>query len=467
MSLFPLASFSDRVAIIDGDNGNVTTYAQLLRELEQVLELKDFPKPLIFHFLQNRVDDVIAYVGAINAGFVVCLLDSNMPEKFKRQLVELYCPHYVFDASLQTQWKGFKRIKSIGTLSIFQQLDAKNSPSLNPKLQLLLATSGTTGNPKLIRLSKENLLSNAHSINKYLQITHSERAIASLPFHYSYGLSVLNTHLLAGASVVVTQSSVAQKPFWDIINSFQCTSLAGVPYTYKLMDRLGIDKLEIPSLHTLTQAGGKLESELVKKFHAYMRRRNGQFFVMYGQTEATARIAYLPPKYLPEKAAAIGVAIPNGKLQIFENDDEVTTPKKIGELVYQGPNVMLGYSNSPSDLSKGDELQGKLHTGDLGYFDEEGIFYVTGRLKRISKVYGLRINLDDLETSLANFGNIAVTTTDSEIFIFVENGSPEICEKCIQQTSELYQLHPSTFKCKSVSKIPRTSSGKIDYQQLS
>lgn len=452
-------------ALIDSDEARTISYGELLYSSQKIQALAPQEKTLIFLFSRNRPDEIAAYIGGLNAGHTIGLFDGTMPAAFKQQLVKLYYPHYVLDHAAEQE--GYEQIASPwNSLKAYRLINPRQAPRLHPHLQLLLATSGTTGNPKLIRLSQANLISNARSIIQYLKINPKERACASLPFHYSYGLSVLHSHLLAGASIVLTQSSAAQQPFWNAMQSYACTSLAGVPYTYRLMDRLGFEKIDLPALKTLTQAGGKLESSLVLKYHDMMRRRGGSFLVMYGQTEATARIAYLPPKHLPKKSEAIGIAIPGGKLQLYLEGHEITAPNQIGELVYHGPNVMLGYASSAEDLLKDDEMKGWLPTGDLGYFDAEGIYFITGRIKRISKVYGLRINLDDVETALSRFGIAAATTTDVQICIFLEHGSPELCEKCIRHLADLYGLHPSTFRCLALSLLPRTSSGKINYQQL-
>lgn len=436
MTLFPLESFKERICLIDGDNNRFLTYSDVKSLSEKSSGFLRKEKSLIFLFCRNLVDDVIAYIGAINAGHVVCLLDAEMSQVFKDELISLYKPCYVID-------NGVCRETFNETLT------------LHPDLQLLLTTSGTTGNPKLIRLSKKNILSNATSIVEYLNITANERAIASLPFHYSYGLSVLHSHLLAGACLVLTKSSVVQENFWEIFKKYDCTSIAGVPYLYKLLDRIGFEKMDLPHLKTMTVAGGALEKSLILKYDEIMKKKGGQFFTMYGQTEATARIAYLPPIKLPTKAGAIGIAIPKGFLSLLD-----------GELVYEGPNVMLGYATKPSDLAKGDELHGKLFTGDLGYFDEDHIFYLTGRLKRISKVYGLRINLDDIEKELNQFGTIAVTSKDNMIDLFFEPSASGIEEKCVQYLCSLYKLHPNTFSTHLIESLPRTSSGKIDYGKL-
>lgn len=362
MDLFPLEHFGNQPALIDGDSGTALSYLDLKRESEKIYALLPTKKSLVFLFCQNRLEELVAYVGLIQAGAAVCLLEAGMPSSFKEPLIERYEPDFIIESSPFAP-KNYAAIESPYPTLTFLKREAETA-ALHPDLQLLLTTSGTTGNPKLIRLSRQNLVSNARSIIDYLAITSNERAIASLPIHYSYGLSVLHSHLLAGASVVLTQSSPAQGPFWEILNQTGCTSLAGVPFTYHLMDKIGFERLPLPTLKTLTQAGGALEPELIIKFHNVMQKRGGLFYVMYGQTEATARIAYLPPALLPEKAGAIGRAIPGGKLRLVEE-----------ELVYEGPNVMMGYAENRDDLMKGDELNGVLYTGDLGRVDADGLFF--------------------------------------------------------------------------------------------
>ncbi len=456
MTLFPLELFNAHICLVDGDKNRQLTYGDVKTESEKIASLLRKEKSLIFLFCQNLMEDVIAYIGAMNAGHVVCLLDSEMPDAFRFKLIEIYKPLYLIENGepKQKSQQGYLSIFS-DLISIEQLEKFEETPKLHDKLKLLLTTSGTTGNPKLIRLSNDNLISNAKSIIEYLKITSNERAIASLPFHYSYGLSVLHTHLLAGASIVLTKSSVVQDNFWEHVRKFKCTSFAGVPYLYKLMDRVGFDKMDLPDLKNMTQAGGALDKPLILKFHEIMKKKGGHFFTMYGQTEATARISYLPPSMLPKKAGSIGIAIPQGVLSLVQ-----------GELVYEGPNVMLGYAREPSDLAKGDELKGKLFTGDLGYFDEDHIFYLSGRLKRISKVYGLRINLDDIEKELNQFGAVAVTSVDNQIDIFIEQNELDISEKCVEHLSVLYKLNRGAFKTHVLTSLPRTSSGKVDYAKL-
>ncbi|RYI97112.1 MAG: AMP-dependent synthetase, partial [Actinomycetales bacterium] len=218
---------------------------------------------------------------------------------------------------------------------------AAPAPVLHPDLRLLLSTSGSTGSPKLVRLSRENLTSNAHAIADYLDLHGDDRAITSLPLHYCYGLSVLHSHLVRGAGVVLTDLSVVDECFWDLCRRARVTTLSGVPYTFELLHRSGFAEREPGSLRRVTQAGGRLRPEAVREYADTCATRGIDFFVMYGQTEATARMAYLPPALAAAHPDAAGIAIPGGHLRIDSVPDQ---PADVGEVVYSGPNVMLGYA---------------------------------------------------------------------------------------------------------------------------
>ncbi|HEY8584414.1 MAG TPA: AMP-binding protein [Capillimicrobium sp.] len=314
---------------------------------------------------------------------------------------------------------------------------------LHPDLRLLLSTSGSTGSPKLVRLTARNVLANAESIAAYLGLTPAERAIASLPIPYSYGLSVLTSHLRAGASVAFTPHSVIRPEFWDDARRLEATSFAGVPYSYAMLERIGMRDMRLPALRTMTQAGGRLDPEIALR-HAEQRR----FFVMYGQTEATARIAYVPPERLREKAGSIGIAIPGGALRVGEGD----------ELVYSGPNVMMGYATQRADLARGDELHGVLPTGDLGAVDADGFFSVTGRLKRIAKVFGQRVNLDEVEAAVD--GPAGAVAAEDAIDVYAERGADA------RTLARRFRVPPRAIRVHEVEALPVKASGKVDYAAL-
>jgi acyl-CoA synthetase (AMP-forming)/AMP-acid ligase II len=323
-------------------------------------------------------------------------------------------------------------------------------------LALLLTTSGSTGSPKLVRLSYANLLSNALSIAEYLSINENERPITTLPMHYSFGLSVINSHLLKGATLLLTDKSLMEKDFWSLLKKEQATSLSGVPYTYEMLKRLRFFRMDLPSLRTLTQAGGKLNIELTKEFAEYAQNADKRFFVMYGQTEATARMSYLPYEQSLSKSGSIGIAIPGGAFTLLEES---------GELIYQGQNVSLGYAESAEDLAKGDENKGILYTGDLAKRDNDGYYYIIGRKKRFIKLFGNRINLDETESVLkTRYVDCACVGTDDKMIVYTTEQGKEAEIK--QFISAQLHLNPNAFEVRPIDAIPKNSSGKTIYSEL-
>jgi len=338
-------------------------------------------------------------------------------------------------------------------------------PDCNADLAVLLSTSGSTGSAKLVRLSHSNLLANAESIAYYLAIKSSDRAVTSLPLHYSYGLSILHSHLVSGASLAVTDESLMRKPFWDFLRDSGTTSFAGVPSMYDWLRRLKVEDMDLPSLHTLTQAGGRLSPAMVEWFAGVAKRKGWRFFVMYGQTEATARMAYLPPRMAATKPGAIGVAIPHGRLTLVDESGNSVPAGTPGELVYEGPNVMMGYAESIGDLARGDDLHGRLVTGDIATCDDEGIYTIVGRKSRFLKIFGNRVALDDIEEFLDDHGIAALATGRDDCLVLVAT-SADIAWQARDAVLKRYGFHHSAVKSFVGSELPRTSTGKIRYGEL-
>ncbi|BEL10201.1 AMP-binding protein [Actinoplanes sichuanensis] len=319
---------------------------------------------------------------------------------------------------------------------------------VHPDLALLLTTSGSTGDPKLVRLSRAAVLANAGQVADSLGVTGEDVAITTLPLFYSYGLSVLHSHLLRGATVVLERTGIMQKDFWAAIDEHRVTSLAFVPSQYEMLRRLRFDPARYPSVRTLTQAGGRLRTDLVTDFAARMDAVGGRMFVMYGQTEAGPRMACLPPERLGDKLGSAGRAMPGGAFTI--EDDEV---------VYKGPNVMMGYAETAADLSRGDDLAGVLRTGDLGHLDEDGFLFITGRLKRMAKVFGVRINLDDVERHFP----VAAVAGDDKLHVFTLDGDVRALRSKI---AEWLGTHFTGVDVRTISSLPLLPNGKTDYRAL-
>ncbi|WP_126428708.1 AMP-binding protein [Brevibacillus marinus] len=436
---------SKAVLLIDADKNKMLTFKDVQEKVTEAVHLLlsySEEKSLGIMYCDNSAETIIAYLAALQKRDAVLLLNASLHEELKEQFVRTFRPRWVFSEGR------------------FWKLNESENSKIYPDLALLLSTSGTTGSTKLVRLSYENLQANAESIAQFLQIDENERPITSLPMAYSYGLSVINSHLLKKATLVLTNQGVLSKAFWDSVHKYSVTSFAGVPYTYKMLHRLKFDRMTLPSLRSYTQAGGRLSLELVDYFLEVAQKNNYKFYVMYGQTEATARISYIPYERLPDKKGSIGIPIPGGRLSL---------DRETSELIYEGKNVMLGYAYNREDLAKGDELRGVLRTGDLAEVDEEGYYTIVGRLKRFAKLFGLRVNLDDIEKMLEQSFSlpIACVGDDEQMHIFVEGEQDSsLALKIQERIQKLYKLHPSAFKVCFLQQFPTLLNGKIDYGRL-
>jgi acyl-coenzyme A synthetase/AMP-(fatty) acid ligase len=456
-------SFKDRTALIDGPTGEPWTYQRLCDEVRlRQKALQTSKKALVFHFCANIPTAVAWYLAAIDAGQTIGLFPGNLAPALRERILEAFHPEFV----LLPESPGTNFIPGSLPGLWRQAREIEDYPGIRDGLGLLLSTSGSTGSPKLVRLSRHSVEANAHSIQQALELTAEDRPIAHLPLSYSYGLSVVNSHLLIGATIVLTGDSLIAPAFWRAVSEHRVTSFSGVPYTYQMLRRLDLDKLPAQSVVTMTQAGGKLDDKTILWFHDKLVARGGRFWVMYGQTEAVARIAILPPSKLPEMIGWAGKAIPRGSLSI-QTDDGTTTQAGInGELVYRGPNVMWGYAFTRPDLAKGDELQGILATGDRARLNEDGYVYILGRSKRDMKLFGLRINMDDLESLLKPHGPTAVVNGPDRLIVYCEFGDDTELRHLKREMCLQLKLHSSGLEFRRIDKLPTTSSGKIDYSQL-
>jgi acyl-CoA synthetase (AMP-forming)/AMP-acid ligase II len=414
----------DHPALIEAESGRVLTYAELSARLPAGASTA---KRLVLHRLEPRIESVVAYLADLAAGHAVVVGD-------RRSEPALSAAYFSSD----------KR------------------PALHRDLSLLLTTSGSTGSAKVVRLSALNVESNAAAIAESLSIDRSDRAVTSLPLSYSYGLSVLHSHLWAGASVVLSEASVVQPDFWQVIGRWSVTSLAGVPYTYQVLSRLGALVEGSPSLSVMTQAGGRLAPGLVARFHETMAVRGGRFHVMYGQTEASPRMTCLPAGSLPGKLGSVGVPLPGGSVEIDN-----------GEVVYRGPNVMMGYARAPGDLARGDDCGGVLRTGDLGFVDPDGYLWLTGRTKRIAKLFGTRVDLDDVEGLFAGEAPAAAVAGDGDwIDVHFDAGLPGgpesgVLDAVRRAAAKRMGVPAGALRLVAHPEgLPRTASGKVDYQKL-
>ncbi len=460
--------YTNNIAVIS-DQGEFITYQQLDIATKRLIENIN-ERCLVFSLCTNSAGAVVGYTGFVNHNIVPLLLDSHLDFELLQYLIDTYKPSYLWmPESMTERFSGFDSIYSDFNY-ILMKTNFDDKYPLFDELALLLTTSGSTGSPKLVRQSYKNIEANAKSIVEYLELNQTERPITTLPMNYTYGLSIVNSHLYVGATILMTDKTLMERRFWSFFKEQEATSFGGVPYTYEMLDKLRFFRMGLVSLKTMTQAGGKLSPELHKKFAEYAKETGKHFIVMYGQTEATARMSYLPNEKSLEKCGSMGIAIPGGKFTLIDVvGNVITEPEVSGELVYEGSNVTLGYAECGDDLIKGDERFGKLITGDMAEIDKEGYFYIVGRKKRFLKIFGSRVNLDEIERMVkAQFNNLdcASAGMDDKMYIFISCVDKFLETQVKKFLSDKTGLNPAAFIVKQIEKIPKNESGKTLYVKL-
>ncbi|MBW8683151.1 AMP-binding protein [Chitinophaga rhizophila] len=448
MSLYGLIARNQHLRYVDAITGKHYTLA----DLQATVEAPD-EQALAFLYLDNSIASVKMLLNCLNSRLTLALLSPKLHIEYKQRLEEVYAPYYIYDTT-RDEIPDF----DIEESGLYRSHRGVRNV-IHPDIKLMLSTSGTTGSPKFVKLSENNLVQNALSILNYLPVNSSDVTPLNLPVFYSYGLSVFTTNSIAGGQVVCGNRDVVQKEFWEDMERYGYTSVAGVPYVYEVLHRIGFNRKEYPSLRYMTQAGGKLSASLVKSFGEYLSERDKHFFVMYGQTEATARMAYMPPHNLLRKIGAIGIPIKGGQF---------TLAPETNELLYSGPNVFGGYAVSAADLGTFEQPP-VLHTGDVAKVDADGYYYITGRLKRFVKLFGTRVNLDEVEMILnqeiqgETFACIGME--DKQLLVFHRHGIQDDASIRSLLAKKL-GLHPTAFKVQQIDDFPLTPNGKLDYTAL-
>ena len=433
-----LRAHGERVAVLT-ETGQLTYRALADRVAAAAGEFGP-SRRLVMLETRNDITTLVHYLGALAGNHVVLPVPAGRDNS---PMLATYRPDVIVDADgVHTR-------------------HSSSGHRLHDDLALLLSTSGSTGSPKLVRLSRSNLIANASAIAEYLDIRQTDRAATTLPMSYCYGLSVIHSHLLRGAGIILTDRSVVDDEFWALFRREGGTTFAGVPYTFELLDRIGFNAMDLPALRYITQAGGRLPPEHVRRFAALGARKGWRLFVMYGATEATARMAYLPPELAYSRPASIGRPIPGGSLTIEPLDG---WPSDAGELVYRGPNVMMGYAHEPADLALGKTVD-TLRTGDIARRGPDGLYEVIGRSSRFVKLFGLRIDLQRLETSLREQGVTALCTEADDRLVVAATNKRD--EHAVQHAAASASgLPAAAVRAVTVAELPLLSSGKPDYQTV-
>ena len=442
------------VAVID-DSGAQLTYGEICdfsAEFGRQLPARS----LVFLLAENRIGSLLGYTACLSDRIVPLILSAKTEAGLYEHLRDLYRPAYLWapeemDSPYEPVFRawGYVLLKT-----------GFDSVPLHDELALLLPTSGSTGSPKLVRHSYRNIEANADNVRRLFGLTADERAMAVLPMHYTMGLSVITSHLLAGATLLLSGRSLLDRGFWAMLK--EATSFTGVPYSYELLMKMRFTRMDLPNLRIITQGGGKLTPELFQALAEYARDKGKRFIATYGQSECTARMAYLPAELALEKTCSIGFAEPGGQLSIVDADGvETFEGEATGEMVYRGENVTLGYANGPEDLLKGDENHGVRRTGDLARRDADGCYFIIGRLGRFLKIFGLRIGLDEVENLIRQEykADCYCKGDDEKLVVLVTD--PALAERLPAFIEEKTHLFHKNIEVRLVDAILRNEAGKV------
>jgi acyl-CoA synthetase (AMP-forming)/AMP-acid ligase II len=472
--LLPLIPRLEASPTVYDDRGNSWLTREELRtaSLDLAKTIAAEQKRLVFLLCGLNSETIIGLLAAAAAGHATALIDPSLPENLTKSLIEAYQPEIVLGAR-----GSVEKLPDIGKANVgpsqsrgsavewIARESGSSFPPIGPALQILLSTSGTTGSQKYVRLSRDAVVANARQIAQALAIDEGSVGVAHLPLHYSYGFSVVTSHLTSGGRLCLINDSITSPSFWSKIGNVGGSHFPGVPFHYVALARLGAGIVP-ESVKVFTQAGGALDLRVQTKIHEWAAQRGGQFFVMYGQTEASPRMATLQHADHSRKAGSVGVALAGGQFSIVDDGGAALPAEAVGTVVYEGPNVMLGYAMSRSDLDKGDEMKGRLETGDLGRLDAEGFLYLTGRTKRFAKIAGYRLGLDEIEKELFAVCPVACLDLGEKIAVAHEQESETALKSRIRELADTYKVPSSSFALRRIVQIPRAASGKIDYARL-
>ena len=443
-----------RIAAID-DSGCSVAYGDICdfsKEFASHLPQRS----LIFLLAENRIGSLLGYTAALSNRIVPLVISANTEDGLYNHLYDLYQPEYLWLP--QSKAEGKEIIFSAWEYCLVK---TGNQPTpMYDELSLLLPTSGSTGSPKLVRHCYRNIEANADNVRRMFKLDGTEKAMAILPMHYTMGLSVIASHLLAGATLLLSGRSLLDKGFWAMLK--EATSFTGVPYSFEILTKMRFTRMDLPNLKVITQGGGKLTEAMWNTLAQYAKDNDKQFIATYGQSECTARMAYLPAELALEKVCSIGIAEPGGQLSIVDdNGNETFEGEAQGEMVYRGENVTLGYATCREDLLKGDENHGVMHTGDLARRDVDGCYFIIGRLKRFLKIYGLRIGLDEVERMIkTEYKTDCYCKGDDEklIVLVIDAKLQEVLPEYIEEKTHLFHQR---VEVQVVKEILRNEAGKV------
>ncbi len=421
---------------------------------------------LILVIDDKSIESTLGIVSTIRARINLILLDVINFERQYKKIIQKFKPDLILSSNKTFSKLGFDNYVKTSLFNFlpFKKTNYKQSEIGQFSPIVLLGTSGTSGPQKYVGLTHNNLVFNCNSIKKYLLSDQSTKCINNLPCSYSYGLSVLNTTLSAGGKYFISdEPSILRKSFWDDMEQFQITDFSGVPSIYQDLKSLNLIESMPKSIKCLTQAGGKLSISIQQFLLDWALSNNIKLFIMYGQTEATARLTYLNLTSEPQKIGSVGRPVNGTKLL----NQKLSKKNEEFELIFQGENISLGYFFSREEINKPiDFNHGTLKTGDVAFQDEDGCIFITGRISRFAKIDGKRLSLDQIENFLKEiFADLAVVSNDHFLCVLIGHDDQFLFKNIKKQSKLVSGLHHSKIKIVS-GNIPKSSNGKIQYQRI-
>lgn len=444
--------------------GNRLTYGELCYFSKMLESAMPF-RSLLFLLTENNVGGIAWSIGCMGAKQVPLILNAHTEEGLFQNLMEIYRPPYLCVPKGNPMVELYKVVMEAYGYVLLST--GNESCPLHEELSHLLPTSGSTGSPKLVRHKYANIEAAALNISTFFELTSNDRPLLVLPLYYTMGLSIVFSHLYAGATILATNQSMTDRAFWQFLKEQKATSFTGVPYSFEILNLMRFFRMDLPDLQILTQGGGKMPKALNQKFVDYCKTTGKRWIATYGQSEGTARMAWLPAEWAESKMGSIGRAVPNGEMFLIDGEgNTITEPNVQGEMCYRGKNVTMGYARQREDLLLGDERNGFLKTGDLAYQDEDGCFYIVGRMGRFLKLFGMRIGLDECEQIIkAKFPiECACVGNDEKMTVYITDGNltASVKEELVDKT----KLVATAFEIKVISAIPKNEAGKTLYSKL-
>ncbi|HSN11100.1 MAG TPA: AMP-binding protein [Propionibacteriaceae bacterium] len=461
----------DAVAVVDGEGAH--TYGELRRAVAgMVAALEGLPRRARVGILgPNSFRWVVAYLAALSAGAVAVPIPHALPrdtvlDRLARVEVDAVLLGRREDRALGGRLPhGIRTVVGVPEVGA----DLESVPVVDDDDAVYVLTSGTTGAPRVVRLTHGNLQANTDAILGYLGLTPTDRVLVVLPFSYVFGASLLHTHLRVGATLVIQPDTVFAQSVVDRLRDEACTGFAGVPSTFHLLLRSSaFSRTPLPDLRIIQQAGGKLARPLLDEL--VRAQPQARVFVMYGQTEATARLSYLPPEELTHHPGSIGRGIPGVALRVVTPEGRPVVPGEVGEIWASGRNISPGYLDDP-EATRRKMPDGILHTGDLATVDDEGYIVIVDRQEDFLKPWGFRVGSQEVESAAIQLTDLvavaAVGLPDEaagervELVAVRKRGSHIDEEQVLGHCRARLDRHAVPSRVHFVDRLPLNCNGKV------